>query len=174
MPPAVDTIVRVTFSFVHGLAVAMVLPIYFMMYPEFSKTYLYVILFAIVPAFSYVFSLALNSLTQYISCGTVVFGQIALASIFNPIFVLVFAFISWMFPVLRTFVSAILPEQPLDVMKQEGDTTMKMILSYAFYILWGGIYGQTYSAGFAQSCPSPVKVVEPLIDQDASGASVPK
>jgi hypothetical protein len=126
MPPAVDTIVRVTFSFVHGLAVAMVLPIYFMMYPEFSKTYLYVILFAIVPAFSYVFSLALNSLTQYISCGTVVFGQIALASIFNPIFVLIFAFISWMFPVLRTFVSAILPEQPLDVMKQEGDTTMKI------------------------------------------------
>jgi len=180
MPAGVDTIVRVTFSFVHGLAVAMVLPIYFMMYPEFSKTYLYVILFAIIPAFSYVFSLALNSLTQYISCGTVVFGQIALASIFNPIFVLIFAFISWMFPVLRTFVNAILPEQPLDVMKQEGDTTMKMILSYAFYILWGGIYGQTYSAGFAQSCPSatlPIKVIEPVAitpNQDASGASVPK
>jgi len=65
-------------------------------------------------------------------------------------------------------------------MKQEGDTTMKMILSYAFYILWGGIYGQTYSAGFAQSCPSatlPIKVIEPVAitpNQDASGASVPK
>jgi hypothetical protein len=139
MAASVDTIVRVTFSFVHGLAVAMVLPIYFMMYPEFSKNYFFVLLFAIIPLFSYVFSLGLNSLTQYISCGTVVFGQIALASIFNPIFVL--------------------PEQPTDVLKQEGDTTMKMVLSYAFYILWGGIYGQTYSAGFAQSCP---------------GASVPK
>jgi hypothetical protein len=159
MAASVDTIVRVTFSFVHGLAVAMVLPIYFMMYPEFSKNYFYVLLFAIVPIFSYIFSLGLNSLTQYISCGTVVLGQIALASIFNPIFVILFGFISYMLPVLRTFVAAVLPEQPTDVLKQEGDTTMKMVLSYAFYILWGGIYGQTYSAGFAQSCP---------------GASVPK
>jgi hypothetical protein len=160
MPSGVDTTVRVTFSFVHGLAAAIFLPVCFMMYPDFYRTYFYTILFLIVPVFSYIFSIGLNSLTQYIACGTVSFGQIALASTFNPIFILVFGFVSWMFPVLRTFVEAVLPEQPEDAFKQEGEINMKTVLSYAFYILWGGIYGQTYSAGFSQVCPG--------------GASVPK
>lgn len=143
---AVDTTVRLSFALVNGLILAIVLPVSYMFYPMFTDTYLPLFLFILIPALSYIVSFGLNALTQYISCGTVNAGQIALAASMNPAYVAGFAFVTWMLPFLQSFVSAVLPEG--------ADETMKKSLSYSFYLLWGGIYGQVFSGGFAQACPS--------------------
>lgn len=142
----VDTTVRFSFALVNGLTLAMILPVAYMFAPIETEQYLFVYLFALIPAISYAVSIGLNALTQYISCGTVAGEQVALASTMNPMFVLGFSLLSYFLPFLRNFVIAVLPES--------ADETMKKSLSYAFYLLWGGIYGQTFSGGFAQSCPS--------------------
>lgn len=143
---AVDTTVRLSFALVNGLVLAILLPVLYMFYPVTTDTYLPAILFLGLPAVSYAVSLGLNALTQYISCGNVSPSQIALASAMNPVYVFLFAFFSWLLPFLRSFVSAVLPEG--------ADETMKISLSYSFYLLWGGLYGQVFSGGFAQACPS--------------------
>jgi hypothetical protein len=143
---AVDTTVRLSFALVNGLILAIVLPVSYMFYPGFTDMYLPLFLFVLIPALSYFVSFGLNALTQYISCGTVSAGQIALAASMNPVYVAGFGFAAWMLPFLQSFVSAVLPEG--------ADETMKKSLSYSFYLLWGGIYGQVFSGGFAQACPS--------------------
>ena len=143
---AVDTTVRLSFALVNGLILAIVLPVSYMFYPGFTDTYLPLFLFVLIPAISYVVSFGLNALTQYISCGTVSPAQVALAASLNPLYVVGFAFVSWILPFFQSFVSAVLPEG--------ADETMKKSLSYSFYLLWGGIYGQVFSGGFAQACPS--------------------
>jgi hypothetical protein len=142
----VDTTVRFSFAVVNGLVLAMILPVAYMFSPVDTDSYLAAYLFFGIPLVSFVVSVCLNALTQYISCGTVSGSQIAMASSMNPIFVFVFSLLSYWLPFLRNFVVAVLPES--------ADETMKKSLSYAFYLLWGGIYGQTFSGGFAQSCPS--------------------
>lgn len=142
----VDTTVRFSFALVNGLTLAMVLPVAYMFAPIETDQYLFAYLFFLIPAISYAVSLGLNALTQYISCGTVAGEQIAIASAMNPVFVFGFSLVSYFLPFLRNFVIAVLPES--------ADETMKKSLSYAFYLLWGGIYGQTFSGGFAQSCPA--------------------
>lgn len=144
---AVDTTVRLSFALVNGLILAIILPVSYMFYPMFTDTYLPLFLFVLIPAVSYVVSFGLNALTQYISCGTVSAEQIALSATMNPIYVIGFSFIVWLLPMFRSFVSVVLPEG--------ADETMKKSLSYSFYLLWGGLYGQVFSGGFAQACPSP-------------------
>ena len=143
---AVDTTVRLSFALVNGLILAIVLPVSYMFYPIFTDTYLPLFLFVLIPALSYLVSFGLNALTQYISCGTVSATQIALSASLNPVYVLGFAFVVWLLPMFRSFVSVVLPEG--------ADETMKKSLSYSFYLLWGGLYGQVFSGGFAQACPS--------------------
>ena len=143
----VDTTVRFSFALVNGLVLAVALPVAYMFGPVFTETYLVFFLFAILPILSFAVSIGLNALTQYISCGTVDGAQIVLASSLNPLFVFAFNMAAYFLPFLRNFVIAVLPES--------ADETMKKSLSYAFYLLWGGIYGQTFCGGFAQSCPSP-------------------
>jgi hypothetical protein len=143
---AVDTTVRLSFALVNGLILAIVLPVSYMFYPMFTDTYLPLFLFLLIPVLSYVVSFGLNALTQYISCGTVDASQVALSATLNPLYVLGFSFIAWLLPFFRSFVSAVLPEG--------ADETMKKSLSYSFYLLWGGLYGQVFSGGFAQACPS--------------------
>ncbi len=143
---AVDTTVRLSFALVNGLILAIVLPVSYMFFPYFTDTYLPLYLLVLIPALSYCVSFGLNALTQYISCGTVAPGQIAIAASMNPAFVALFGFIAWLFPFFQSFVSAVLPEG--------ADETMKKSLSYSFYLLWGGLYGQVFSGGFAQACPS--------------------
>jgi hypothetical protein len=145
----VDTTVRFSFALVNGLVLAIVLPVAYMFAPLFTDQYLALFLFVIIPAISFLVSIGLNALTQYIACNTVDAKQIALASSMNPVFVLGFGLISYFLPFLRDFVIAVLPES--------ADETMKKSLSYAFYLLWGGIYGQTFCGGFAQSCPASTK-----------------
>jgi hypothetical protein len=144
---AVDTTVRLSFALVNGLILAIVLPVSYMFYPMFTDQYLPLFLFVLIPALSYLVSFGLNALTQYISCGAVSPGQIATAASLNPLYVVGFSFVAWMFPIFQSFVSAVLPEG--------ADETMKKSLSYSFYLLWGGLYGQVFSGGFAQACPSP-------------------
>ena len=144
---AVDTTVRLSFALVNGLVLAVFLPVLYMFYPITTDTYLPLFLLAVIPAISYFVSFGLNALTQYISCGVVVPSQVALASAMNPAYVFMFALATWLLPFLRSFVSAVLPEG--------ADETMKISLSYSFYLLWGGNYGQVFSGGFAQACPSP-------------------
>jgi hypothetical protein len=143
---AVDTTVRLSFALVNGLILAIILPVSYMFYPIFTDQYLPLFLFLIIPVISYVVSFGLNALTQYISCGTVSAGQVATAASLNPMYVLGFGFLAWIFPVFQSVVSAVLPEG--------ADETMKKSLSYSFYLLWGGLYGQVFSGGFAQACPS--------------------
>lgn len=147
---AVDTTVRLSFALVNGLILAIILPVSYMFYPGFTDTYLPLYLFVLIPIVSFSVSFGLNALTQYISCGTVSPGQIAVAAALNPLYVLGFALITYMLPIFQSFVSAVLPEG--------ADETMKKSLSYSFYLLWGGIYGQVFSGGFAQACPSSGRV----------------
>ena len=144
---AVDTTVRLSFALVNGLILAIVLPVSYMFYPIFTDQYLPLYLFVLIPALSYVVSFGLNALTQYISCGTVSPAQVAAAATLNPLYVFGFALITYMLPFFQSMVSAVLP--------QGADETMKKSLSLSFYLLWGGLYGQVFSGGFAQACPSP-------------------
>ena len=141
----VDTTVRFSFALVNGLVLAIVLPVAYMFAPVLTDGYLPLFLFGLLPVLSFLTSLGLNALTQYIACSTVDAKQIVMASSLNPIFVLFFSAASYFLPFLRNFVIAVLPES--------ADETMKKSLSYAFYLLWGGIYGQTFCGGFAQACP---------------------
>jgi hypothetical protein len=152
----VDTTVRLSFALVNGLGIAMVLPILYMLYPFYAEQNFTMILFVLIPILSYFLSVFLNGLTQYIACGSTSMSHIFLASMPNPLFVVLFVFFSWMFPFFRSFVFSVLPES--------SDETMKEALSYSFYLLWGGLYGQVYSGGFAQACPVPA----------SAGKSVPK
>lgn len=146
MASPVDSTVRIAFGLVHGFLLAMIFPLCYIFIPDYVKQMPMLTLLAIIPLFSYLSGLGLNSLSQYIYCNKVSISQVAMVSTFAPIFVVVFSLLAWFAPFLRSPVESILP--------LTADVDMKYALGFAFYLLWAGIYGQNIAAGMLQSCPS--------------------
>ena len=141
----VDSTLRISFGIVHGLLLATVLPLFYVMLPTFSKANPIIILLCVAPVISYIWGLGLNSLTQYITCGKVSGQQIALASLFGPAFVILFSLLVYFAAFLRSPVESVLP--------LSTDIDMKYAIGFSFYLLWAGMYGQTVASGMVQSCP---------------------
>jgi hypothetical protein len=145
MASPVDSTVRISFGLVHGFLLAMIFPLMYIFIPDYVKAMPMMSLLLAVPFLSYISGLGLNSLSQYIYCNKVSFPQVALVSTFAPAFVVLFTFLVWLLPFLRSPVESILP--------LTADTDMKYAMGFAFYLLWAGIYGQNIASGMLQSCP---------------------
>jgi hypothetical protein len=145
MASPVDSTVRISFGLVHGFLLAMIFPLMYIFIPDYVKAMPMMSLLLAVPFLSYVSGLGLNSLSQYIYCNKVSFPQVALVSTFAPAFVVLFTFLVWLLPFLRSPVESILP--------LTADADMKYAMGFAFYLLWAGIYGQNIASGMLQSCP---------------------
>jgi hypothetical protein len=145
MASGVDSTIRISFGIVHGLLLAIVLPLAFVIAPVFAKSYPLLLLLTVLPTISYLWGLGLNSLSQYITCSTVSMPQVALVSLISPLFVIVFSLLAYFIPFLRSPVEEVLP--------YSADADMKYAIGFGFYMLWAGIYGQNVSSGMVQSCP---------------------
>ena len=141
----VDSTIRVAFGLVHGLVLAMAVPLFFLYAPATMKQMPLLLFFVILPAISYVWGLGLNALSQYIRCQTVSIQQVALVSTVGPGFVLFFSALAYFLPFVRGPVEAVIPAS--------ADADMKYALGFAFYLLWAGIYSQNVGSGMVQSCP---------------------
>lgn len=142
---AVDSTIRVAFGLVHGLLLAMVFPLLYIIMPNIVKGYPYLALLTILPIISYVSAFGLSAFSQYLYCGTVMPSQIALVSTFAPAFVVLFCLLVKWLPFMRSPVEEIMPTS--------ADVDMKYALGFSFYLLWAGIYGQNIASGMVQSCP---------------------
>lgn len=142
---AVDSTIRVAFSLVHGLLLAMMYPLMFIIMPNYVKSYPLLSLLLVIPALSFLSGFGLSSFSQYLYCGTVQPTQIALVSTFAPAFVIGFGLLAYFLPFLRGPVE--------DIMPVSADSDMKYALGFSFYLLWAGIYGQNIASGMVQSCP---------------------
>jgi len=141
----VDTTIRIAFGLVHGLLLAMAFPMFYMIVPNFVKTYPLVVLLVILPIISFVWGFGLSAFSQYINCNNVSLPQVAIVSTFAPAFVFVFSLLTYFLPFLRAPVETIMPVS--------ADADMKSALGFSFYLLWAGIYGQNIGSGLLQACP---------------------
>jgi hypothetical protein len=142
---ALTNSIRFVLSLTHGILLVFLYLFFYLLqgegvYPSFW------ILLATMPFASYAIGFALNALVQYLSCSSVNAIQIALDSLFGPIFTTMILVITWFFPSLTSPVLSVLPET-LTPFYQKA-------VSEGFYLFWGGLYAQALSAGYAQSCPS--------------------
>jgi hypothetical protein len=142
---AVDTTIRIAFGLVHGLLLAMALPLLYMAIPATARAYPLAMLLLVIPIISFVWGFGLSAFSQYIYCGTVSLPQVALVSTFAPAFVIFFSTIVYFLPFFRSPVEAILPVT--------ADVDMKYALGFSFFLLWAGIYGQNVGSGLLQACP---------------------
>lgn len=141
----VDSTLRIVFGLVHGLVLAMAVPLFYLYAPTMVKQMPLLLFFVILPILSYIWGFGLNALSQYIRCQTVVTGQVALVSCIGPIFVIVFSALAYFLPFIRSPVESVIP--------LSADADMKYSLGFAFYLLWSGIYSQNLGSGMVQSCP---------------------
>jgi hypothetical protein len=141
----VDSTIRVAFSLVHGLLLAMMYPLMFIIMPNFVKPYPLLSLLLVIPAVSFISGFGLSAFSQYLYCGSINPAQISLVSTFAPLFVIGFGVLAYFLPFLRG------PVQ--DIMPVSADADMKYALGFSFYLLWAGIYGQNLASSMVQSCP---------------------
>ena len=87
----VDTTIRIAFGLVHGLLLAMAFPMFYMIVPNFVKTYPLVVLLVILPIISFVWGFGLSAFSQYIICNNISLPQVAIVSTFAPAFVFGFS-----------------------------------------------------------------------------------
>jgi hypothetical protein len=93
---------------------------------------------------SYGVGLVLNAFTQLITCPSVNGPQIALASLFGPMYVWIALFLVWAISSLEYPVLTILPETLTPLYKKA--------ISRGFYIFWAGMYAQVIASGYTQVC----------------------
>ena len=97
----------------------------------------------LLPTIGYGIALGFNSFVQSVSCGSVNIRQIAMGSLPVPIAILLGLFLS-----LSSFIrNPVEKAIPLQVRMQYGE-----IFAIAFYMFWAGMFGESLSSGFAQSC----------------------
>ena len=141
----VDTPIRIAFGLVHGILLAMIFPLLYIIFPNVVKSYPLATLLLLLPAISYVWGFGLSTFSQYIYCGKIALPQVALVSTFAPAFVILFSFVTYFLPIFRQPVESILP--------MTADVDMKYALGFSFYLLWAGIYRQNLASGMVQECP---------------------
>jgi ABC-type nickel/cobalt efflux system permease component RcnA len=87
--------------------------------------------------------LGFNSFIQSITCGSVNIKQIALGSLSVPVAILLGLILS-----LSSFIRS--PVESAFGSKERG--AYGLIFAIAFWMFWAGMFGESFSAGFAQSC----------------------
>lgn len=111
-----------------------------------SKTYGWnanLLKWGVLPMLAYGITLAINSLIQYLSCGSVNAQKIALGGLFVPGAVLVGLVLT-----LAGFVrSPIEKAVPLAYRLQYGG-----VIALAYYCFWAAMFGEAFAGGFAQAC----------------------
>lgn len=99
----------------------------------------------LLPTLGYCITLGFNSFVQSVSCGSININQIALGSLPVLGFITIFLLLSLMSFVKSPVISAVPPNLRFNY----GE-----IFAIAFYMFWAGMFGESISSGFAQSCSS--------------------
>lgn len=98
---------------------------------------------AVLPALAYGITLAINSLIQVLSCGSVNIQRIAMSSLFVPGAVLIGLVLT-----LAGFIrSPIEKAVPLAYRLQYGG-----MIALAYYSFWAAMFGEAFAGGLAQAC----------------------
>ena len=99
----------------------------------------------LLPTLGYGITLGFNSFVQSISCGSVNIQQVALGSLPVPGFIIGFLCLTLLMFVKSPVINAVPPNLRFNY----GE-----IFAIAFYMFWAGMFGESLSSGFAQSCSS--------------------
>lgn len=137
------TVIRFIFSLIHGTVLFFTLLLIYSMYDEFSFPSILFLMTTLCIA-SYGVGLVLNAFTQLITCPSVNGPQIALASLFGPMYVWIALFLVWAISWLEYPVLTILPQTLTPLYKKA--------ISRGFYIFWAGMYAQVIASGYTQVC----------------------
>ena len=146
-----DISVRAIFAIVQGALIAMSLPMIYAFFPNAVQTMLWLFLFFIIPALSFLTSMFINWFIQYIYCGSVSVSAISLAASMSPSLVVILSLVSYFLSFLRTPITQLIPELPEG--SPEDARFARELWGYSFYIFWAGVYGQTVAAGMISACP---------------------
>jgi hypothetical protein len=97
----------------------------------------------VLPVLGYGITVGFNSFIQVINCGSVNIKQIALGSLSVPLAILVGLVLS-----LSSFIRS--PVESAFGSNERG--LYGLIFAIAFWMFWAGMFGESFSSGFAQSC----------------------
>ena len=147
-----DISVRAAFALIQGALIAMAYPLLYFILPQQVRASPALFLFLVLPALSYLISLSMNWFLQYMYCGSVNISKIATASAVTPVTTLSLTGLVYGLPFLKGPITQLLTESPQD--NPEEATFVKDIWGQAFYLFWGGVYGQTIGSGMISACPS--------------------
>jgi hypothetical protein len=135
--------ITVGFSFMNGLLLFCATLIVWQLSLRITNMSFTALIWIIMPIVSYLISFILNSAIQMLSCNAIQIQQIALNSIFPPVFVIAFLIISY----LSMFRSPVVGVLPLGLSPE-----LHTVLPYGFFLFWAGMFGEGLSAGFSQGC----------------------
>lgn len=139
----VDTSVRMAFAVLQGVLLGITYPLLSWLFPNLTTASPYMVFILIIPILSYLTSMGINSLLQFIQCKKTNMGQVAMASAITPGFALVFAMVAYWLPFVRSPIESLVPIT---------SAANKDIWGYMFYFFWAGIYGQTIGSGLLTNC----------------------
>jgi len=97
----------------------------------------------VLPVLGYGITIGFNSFIQAINCGSVNIKQIALGSLSVPL-----AILAGLILTLSSFIRS--PIESAFDSRQRGE--YGLIFAIAFWMFWAGMFGESFSSGFAQSC----------------------
>ena len=97
----------------------------------------------VLPVFAYGITLAINSLVQFMSCGSVTIQTIATGGLIVPGAILA-GLVLTLAGIVR---SPIQNAVPLAYRLQYGG-----VVALAYYMFWAGMFGEAFAGGFAQAC----------------------
>ncbi len=109
---------------------------------EFGYSFL-VLLWIAMPILAFLVALAINTLTQKVSCPEINVQKVFGNSGFNSIFVLAFLGLAW-FSGVRSPIEGVLTFIQ--------DPFVKETVAYGYYMFWAGLFGEAIGAGLAQGC----------------------
>lgn len=146
-----DVTVRAAFSIFQGAIVAMAYPLLFMMAPDTVMAYPGLFLFAVLPIFSFFTSSFTNWFLQYMYCGSVQVSSIFAGAAVSPAIILGAMGLCHWLSFLRNPITQLFAELPPNALPDA--VFAREVWGYAFYLFWGGVYGQTISSGMIAACP---------------------
>lgn len=141
-----NKVIQTSFSLVVGIMLFASYLIFCTMFPTAGASLTRLFLLVILPAFTYVFSMGMNSLVQFISCGTISIQQVALASLAPVGFLILFGGLASSLPFLQSPV--------LSAVSWVPDSLLQNAIAIGFYLFWAGAYGEAVAAGFVSGCPT--------------------
>lgn len=144
MTAASSQAIVLAFSLACALFIALIPLITVFYKATMSATVRGLLLFVALPIVSWGLTAMFNVFIQLIQCGTVNAGQVLLNGLPTIGLVSIFGLAAYFISFLRSPVEAIMPiSMPEEVRKG---------VAVAFFIFWGGLYGQAVGGSFSQSC----------------------